>query len=73
MFLPGSPVEVELHRYGRTGALSVRNEGLPLPQEMGGRLFESMVSIRPRTGDITRKYTAATMPIGSMMARKADM
>jgi signal transduction histidine kinase len=42
----GSAVEVELHRYGRTGALSVRNEGPPLPASMDGRLFESMVSVR---------------------------
>jgi len=43
---PGTAVEVELHRFGRTAALSVRNEGPPLPAEMGGRLFESMVSVR---------------------------
>lgn len=43
---PGTAVEVELHRYGRTAALSVRNEGPPLPSEMSGRLFESMVSLR---------------------------
>ncbi len=34
------------HRYRRTGALSVRNEGPPLPASMDGRLFESMVSVR---------------------------
>ncbi len=44
---PGSAVEVELHRYGRTGTLSVRNEGPLLPVAMGGRLFESLVSVRP--------------------------
>ncbi len=44
---PGTPTEIDLHRYGRTVALSVRNEGPPLPAEMDGRLFESMVSIRP--------------------------
>jgi two-component system sensor histidine kinase ChvG len=43
---PGTAVEVDLTRYGRTIALSVRNEGPPLPAEMQGRLFESMVSIR---------------------------
>ncbi len=47
---PGTPVEVDLHRYGRTAALSVRNEGPRLPAEMEGRLFESMVSIRPAGG-----------------------
>jgi signal transduction histidine kinase len=44
---PASAVEVELHRYGRAATLSVRNEGPPLPQAMKGRLFESMVSVRP--------------------------
>ena len=42
----GSAVEVELHRFGRTGTLSVRNEGPQLPASMDGRLFESMVSLR---------------------------
>jgi dedicated sortase system histidine kinase len=46
---PGTAVEVDLARYGRAVALSVRNEGPPLPAEMEGRLFESMVSIRPAT------------------------
>jgi signal transduction histidine kinase len=45
--LPGTPVEVDVHRYGRAAAVSVRNEGPRLPAEMEGRLFESMVSIRP--------------------------
>jgi signal transduction histidine kinase len=51
---PGSAVEVELHRYGRAGTLSVLNEGKPLPASMGGRLFESMVSVRPGPGDAAR-------------------
>lgn len=50
---PGSVVEVELHRYGRAATLSVRNEGPPLPSEMSGRLFESMVSVRPRGAGTT--------------------
>ena len=36
--------------YGRAAALSVRNEGPLLPAEMEGRLFDSMVSIRPAVG-----------------------
>ena len=43
----GTAVEVDLWRYGRAATLSVRNEGPRLPSEMGGRLFESMVSVRP--------------------------
>jgi signal transduction histidine kinase len=50
---PGSAVEVELHRYGRAATLSVRNEGPALPAEMSGRLFESMVSVRPRGAGTT--------------------
>lgn len=49
--LPGTPVLVALARHGHAAALSVSNQGPPLPEEMAGRLFESMVSIRaPRTG-----------------------
>jgi signal transduction histidine kinase len=49
---PTTAVEVDLWRFGRTATLSVRNEGPRLPSEMGGRLFESMVSVRPRgTGE----------------------
>lgn len=43
---PGTTVEVDLWRYARAAALSVRNEGPRLPSEMGHRLFHSMVSIR---------------------------
>jgi len=44
---PGAPVEVDVAAFGRTVALSVRNEGPPLPDEMAGRLFDSLVSVRP--------------------------
>jgi two-component system sensor histidine kinase ChvG len=45
----GTAVEVDVTGYGRAAALSVRNEGPLLPAEMEGRLFDSMVSIRPAT------------------------
>jgi len=48
---PGTPVKVELARHGRTAALTVENQGSPLPAQMIGRLFESMVSIRPAGGE----------------------
>ncbi|MCG6928852.1 MAG: HAMP domain-containing protein [Acidobacteria bacterium] len=49
---PGTAVEVDLWRIGRAATLSVRNEGPRLPSEMGRRLFESMVSVRPKgTGE----------------------
>jgi len=44
----GTPVRVELARDARTATLSVENQGPPLPAQMQGRLFESMVSIRRR-------------------------
>ena len=43
----GTPVLVSLARHGRLAALSVANSGPRLPAEMEGRLFESMVSVRP--------------------------
>lgn len=48
---PGTPVRVELAREGRAASLSVENQGPPLPAQMRGRLFESMVSIRPAGGE----------------------
>jgi two-component system sensor histidine kinase ChvG len=43
----GTPVEVDVAVFGRAVALSVRDEGPPLPAEMAGRLFDSLVSVRP--------------------------
>ena len=48
---PGTPVRVQLSREGRLASLSVENQGPPLPALMQGRLFESMVSIRPAGGE----------------------
>jgi len=48
---PGSTVRISLRRRGRHAVLSVLNEGPSLPEEMEGRIFESMVSIRPGAGD----------------------
>jgi two-component system sensor histidine kinase ChvG len=47
---PGTPVVVALTRHGQSATLSVSNDGPRLPEEMEGRLFESMVSIRPPGG-----------------------
>jgi signal transduction histidine kinase len=48
---PGSPVRLRLQARGRHAELAVENRGPPLPMEMRGRLFESMVSVRePRAG-----------------------
>jgi len=43
---PGTPIVVALEREVLGIRLSVANQGPPLPQEMHGRLFDSMVSVR---------------------------
>jgi two-component system sensor histidine kinase ChvG len=47
----GTPVRVGLEREAGTASLSVENQGPALPEQMRGRLFESMVSIRPAAGE----------------------
>jgi len=44
--IPGTPIVVALERDILGICLSVANQGPPLPQEMQGRLFDSMVSLR---------------------------
>jgi two-component system, OmpR family, sensor histidine kinase ChvG len=46
-FAQGRPVDIALAASGATVRLSVANDGPPLPEGMAGRLFESMVSVRP--------------------------
>ncbi len=46
-FATADPVTVALAARGNQAALSVTNSGPPLPAEMQGRLFDSMVSVRP--------------------------
>lgn len=48
---PGSAVRLSAHRRGGRAVLAVSNQGPPLPEEMGDRLFESMVSLRAHKGD----------------------
>ncbi|GAA0374480.1 proteobacterial dedicated sortase system histidine kinase [Bowmanella denitrificans] len=43
----GTPVEVVLKRHGRKAVLEISNQGPLLPAQMQGRLFDSMVSVRP--------------------------
>lgn len=48
----GAPVRIALSRDGGSARLVVANAGPPLPAEVQGRLFESMISARPeRAGD----------------------
>ncbi len=44
--LPGEPVRIALEEAEGAALLSVENRGPLLPEEMRGRLFESMVSVR---------------------------
>ncbi len=50
---PEAPITVRLAPSDFETTLTVANEGPPLPEEMRGRLFESMVSVRPnRAGGV---------------------
>jgi dedicated sortase system histidine kinase len=44
---PGTEIAITLERHPESARLQVSNEGPQLPEQMQGRLFESMVSIRP--------------------------
>jgi dedicated sortase system histidine kinase len=50
-FAQGAPIDIALGRDDAEARLTVTNEGPPLPEGMGGRLFESMVSLRKGGGD----------------------
>jgi dedicated sortase system histidine kinase len=43
---PGTPVLISLQRSGNEAVLQFSNSGPPLPAEIAGRLFESMISAR---------------------------
>lgn len=47
---PGTPISVELVQSDDRARILVRNQGPPLPEEMQGSLFDSMVSIRTQGG-----------------------
>jgi len=46
----GAPVRVSLAAADGAAALAVRNQGPPLPESLGGKLFDSMVSLRADRG-----------------------
>ncbi|MDH4191099.1 MAG: ATP-binding protein [Betaproteobacteria bacterium] len=46
---PGAPIRVTLRAEGGMARLDTENQGPPLPPELRGRLFESMVSGRERS------------------------
>src|SRR5690606_4273953 len=49
---PGTPVDIALEAGPGEWSVSVTNQGPPLPKDMEGRLFDSMVSVRDkRTGN----------------------
>jgi two-component system, OmpR family, sensor histidine kinase ChvG len=48
---PGTPVQLAVVREGPRAVLFVRNQGPLLPEQMQGRLFESMVSVREAAAD----------------------
>ncbi len=48
---PGTPIDLALTTQGDRAVLTVRNQGPPLPDTGDRRLFDSMVSLRKRSGD----------------------
>lgn len=46
----GAPVRIELSASEDSARLSVANKGPRLPADMAGKLFESMISVRPAAG-----------------------
>ncbi len=49
--LPGTPVDIHLATADGRAVLSIANQGPPLPEEMQGNLFDSMVSVRDKASD----------------------
>ena len=47
---PGTPISIRVEALGRHAQISVENQGPPLPAQMRGRLFDSMVSVREPGG-----------------------
>jgi len=60
----GEPIRVKLEEQAGTAVLSVENQGPPLPEDMPGRLFESMVSVRGE-----RRPGAPHLGLGLYVAR----
>ena len=60
----GEPIRIQLEERGGTAVLSIANEGPPLPEDMQGRLFESMVSVRGE-----RRPGAPHLGLGLYVAR----
>ena len=60
----GEPIRVGLEEHGGTAVLSVENQGPLLPEDMQGRLFESMVSVRGE-----RRPGAPHLGLGLYVAR----
>jgi dedicated sortase system histidine kinase len=60
----GEPIRVGLEEHGGIAVLSVENQGPLLPEDMQGRLFESMVSVRGE-----RRPGAPHLGLGLYVAR----
>lgn len=49
---PGSAICIELSATQDNAVLTIQNEGPPLPEQMHGNLFDSMVTLRTQRGDV---------------------
>ncbi|HRD34262.1 MAG TPA: ATP-binding protein [Rhodocyclaceae bacterium] len=65
---PGTPIRIDLGFQTTTATLSVSNTGPLLPAELEGRLFESMVSARPR-GAAGDPHLGLGLYVARMIAR----
>ncbi|RIX45190.1 MAG: sensor histidine kinase [Rhodocyclales bacterium GT-UBC] len=61
---PGTPIVIELNSSDSTATVGIRNDGLPIPEELLGRIFEYGVSEQPEDGNrgqglfVARTYMA---------------
>lgn len=66
--VPGSAIDLALAVEHGSALLSISNEGPPLPQEMAGQLFRSMVSVRPHQRDAAEPHLGFGLYIARLIA-----
>jgi two-component system, OmpR family, sensor histidine kinase ChvG len=66
---PGTPIEVHLEPTERNVSVRVVNYGSQLPTDMGEKLFESMVSIRPRQSEGDQPHLGLGLHIVRLIAQ----
>ena len=64
----GAPVRIELTRADHAAQLAVSNAGPPIPDEVRGRLFESMISARSGHGQDSEPHLGLGLYIARLIA-----